>query len=246
MIQISGLRKSFGRLEVLRGIDLQLASGRVTAILGPNGAGKSTLIKMLLGLSRPDSGCISIDGQVVSGDPSYRARIGYMAQAARLPENLTAAELLALMKALRGNPVTTDEELVTTLGLEGELNKPMRNLSGGTRQKVNAVLAFLFRPDLLVLDEPTAGLDPVASSTLKDRILEVRGERRTVLVTSHILSELEELADDVVFLLDGRVRFAGPLEALKQATRQHTLERAIARIMLDGGGLAEKGGGWAA
>ncbi len=233
MIHIAGLQKSFGKLEVLRGIDLQLARGRVTAILGPNGAGKTTLIKMMLGLARPDAGCICIDGQVLNGDPSYRARIGYMAQTARLPENLTAAELLGLMKDLRGSSASTDEELVSSLGLEGELDKPMRTLSGGTRQKVNAVLAFLFRPDLLVLDEATAGLDPVASSTLKDRILEVRGEGRTVLVTSHILSELEELADDVVFLLDGHVSFAGPLESLKLATRQHTLERAIARIMLE-------------
>lgn len=236
MIHIAGLQKSFGKLEVLRGIDLQLARGRVTAILGPNGAGKTTLIKMILGLARPDAGCICVDGHVVDGDPYYRARIGYMAQTARLPENLTAAELLGLMKDLRGSSASTDEELVDSLGLDGELSKAMRTLSGGTRQKVNAVLAFLFRPDLLVLDEPTAGLDPVASSTLKDRILEVRGEGRTVLVTSHILSELEELADDVVFLLEGRIRFAGPLDALKLATRQRTLERAIARIMLECGG----------
>jgi Cu-processing system ATP-binding protein len=232
MLEISRLTKSFGRLTVLDGVDLAVRAGRVTAVVGPNGAGKTTLIKSVLGLARPDGGEIRLDGVPVSGD-AYRARIGYMPQIARFPENLSAAELIALLKDLRGASGATalDEELVERLALAPHLARPLRALSGGTRQKVNAVLAFLFRPALLVLDEPTAGLDPVASAVLKDKILAERAAGRTFVVTSHVLSELAELADDVAFLVDGRVRFAGPVEELLRATRQATLERAVAHLM---------------
>lgn len=231
MISIHGLTKRFGRLPVLQGVDLELQPGRVTAILGPNGAGKTTLIKSILGLTRPDGGEIRLGGEPVGDDPGYRARIGYMPQIARFPENLTAAELFAMVKDLRGNPAALDEELVSRFLLDLHLDKPLRTLSGGTRQKVNAVIAFLFRPALLILDEPTAGLDPVASGVLKDKIIAERAAGCTFILTSHIMSELEELADDVVFLLDGRVKYAGPVHDLKLDTRQLSLERAIAEMM---------------
>jgi Cu-processing system ATP-binding protein len=231
MIQIEELRKSYGKLPVLQGVDLTLERGRVTAIVGPNGAGKTTLIKMILGLATPDSGAIRIDGVPVGADPAYRARIGYMPQIARLPENLTGAELISMLGELRGG-AAADHELIDAFGLEPQLAKPLRTLSGGTRQKVNAVMAFLFSPDLLILDEPSAGLDPVSSSSLKDRILDERAAGKTFLLTSHVMSELEELADDVAFLLDGQVRFAGPVAELKRQTRQQSLERAIAQMMI--------------
>ena len=230
MIGISGLTKRFGRHEVLRGIDLEVGAGRVTAVVGPNGAGKTTLIKSILGLTRPDGGRILLDGERIGDDSAYRARIGYMPQIARFPENLTGAELLAMLRDLRGTS-RVDEELIARFALEEELRKPLRNLSGGNRQKVNAVAAFLFDPDLLILDEPSAGLDPVSSSTLKDKILRARNAGKTVIVTSHIMSELDELSDDIAFLFDGRVRFAGPVHDLKFRTRQLSLERAIAHIM---------------
>ena len=234
MIAITGLRKRFGAQEVLRGLDLGIARGRVTAIVGPNGAGKTTLIKTLLGLTRADAGTILFDGAPIAGRDDYRARIGYMPQIARFPENLTGADLLALVTDLRGGTVARDEELVERFELRPSLDKPLRVLSGGTRQKVNAALAFLFAPDLLVLDEPTAGLDPVSSGILKDKIAAARLAGRTVVLTSHIMSELEELSDDVAFLLDGEVRCAGPLADLKRETRQLTLERAVAEMMLRG------------
>ena len=234
MIAITGLRKRFGAQEVLRGLDLGIARGRVTAIVGPNGAGKTTLIKTLLGLTRADAGTILFDGAPIAGRDDYRARIGYMPQIARFPENLTGADLLALVTDLRGGTVARDEELVERFELRPSLDKPLRVLSGGTRQKVNAALAFLFAPDLLILDEPTAGLDPVSSGILKDKIAAERAAGRTVVLTSHIMSELEELSDDVAFLLDGEVRFAGPLADLKRETRQLTLERAVAEMMLRG------------
>ena len=234
MIRVRSLEKSFGRTDVLRGIDLEIIGGRVTAIVGPNGAGKTTLMKSILGLTRIDEGKILVDGERVGDDPSYRARIGYMPQIARFPENLSANELIAMLCDLRGTDAELDEDLVSRFRLADHLDKPLRNLSGGTRQKVNAVLAFLFRPDLLVLDEPTSGLDPVSSAILKDKILEIRNAGRTVIVTSHVLSDLEAIADDIAFLIEGTVRFAGPVHDLKLATRQLSLERAIAQVMVEG------------
>lgn len=231
MITCSGLTKRFGTLTVLDGVDLELTPGRVTAVLGPNGTGKTTLIKCVLGLVRPDGGRILVGGEPVTDDPGYRARIGYMPQIARFPENLTGAELLRMVRRLRGDPPLLDDELAVRFALGPQLDKPLRTLSGGTRQKINATLAFLFRPDLLILDEPTAGLDPVSSGILKDRVRAVREAGRTVILTSHVLSELEELADDVVYLAEGRVRFTGSIRDLKRHTRQLNLERAIAHIM---------------
>ena len=124
-----------------------------------------------------------------------------------------------------------DEELIETLSLGPVLKTPIRILSGGMRQRVNAALAFLFRPSLLLLDEPTAGLDPISSSTLKDKILRERAAGRTFILTSHVLSELEELADRITFLLDGVAHFSGTQDELKHQTNQPTLERAIAQLM---------------
>lgn len=234
MIEINNLCKRFGGLEVLRSVDMTVRNGRVIAIVGPNGAGKTTLIKSVLGLTRPDSGSISLDGTDVVGRDAYRARIGYMPQIARFPDNLTGAELIAMLKDLRGRGAHLDTELIECFGLEEALEKPLRVLSGGTRQKVNAAMAFLFSPELLILDEPTAGLDPLSSSVLKDKILAERGGGKTVIVTSHIMNELEELADDVAFMLEGRAAFVDTLDEIKRITAQATLERAIAAMMTSG------------
>lgn len=234
MIRIAGLHKRFGQLDVLQGVDATIAAGHVTAIVGPNAAGKTTLIKTILGLTRPDAGSITVGGRVVNGDVSYRRRIGYMPQIARFPGNLTGRELLSMLEKLRADVASPDRKLIETFGLEAELEKNIRALSGGTRQKLNAVAAFLFSPDVLILDEPTAGLDPKSSSALKDRILADRASGRTFLVTSHVMAELEEVADDVIFLADGQVRFSGSLDSLKKTTLQVNLERAIAELMTRG------------
>jgi Cu-processing system ATP-binding protein len=233
-IEVAGLRKRFGRLEVLRGVDCAVAAGRVTALVGPNGAGKTTLIKTLLGLVRTDAGQASVLGHRLDGSSRYRSRIGYMPQAAHFPENLRGREVIGMLHSLRGNGGNDDRELIESFGLESDLDKPVRTLSGGTRQKLNAALAFLFRPDLLVLDEPTAGLDPIASGVLKAKIRQVEAVGATVLVASHVMSELEELATDLVFLLDGTVQFQGPIADLKAATGEARLERAVAQVMTAG------------
>ena len=230
MIAIRGLRKRFGALDVLQGIDIVIPAGRVTGVVGPNAAGKTTLIKSILGLTRADSGSIEVDGVRVNGDESYRRRIGYMPQIARFPSNLTGMELLSMLRELRPDAAEIDEELIASLSLGQELPKKLNNLSGGTKQNINAVAAFLFKPDLLIL-EPTAGLDPRSSSVLKDKILAERGEGRTFIITSHLMSEVEELADEVVFISDGKVRFSGSVSQIKDLTRQANLERAVAELM---------------
>jgi Cu-processing system ATP-binding protein len=234
VVAAAGLRKRFGRVQVLKSVDLAIKGGRVTAVLGPNGAGKSTLIKCILGLVQADSGSLTVNGSLIDGDPAHRADLGYMPQVARFPENLTGRDVVHLLRDLRGDAVPEDDELFDAFGLVRELDKPVRTLSGGTRQKLNAAVAFMFRPSILILDEPTAGLDPVASGIFKEKIARARDEGRSILLSSHVLSELDELADDVVFLLDGRVEFEGSLRRLREVTGESRLERAIACLMRPG------------
>jgi Cu-processing system ATP-binding protein len=231
VIRIAGLQKSFGRLAVLRDVDLEIPERSVTAIVGPNGSGKTTLIKTILGLAKPDRGEIQLAGEVLDGDWRYRERVGYMPQIPSFPENLCASEVLEMLADLRGESTVPDSALVSAFDMGVELGRPLRLLSGGTRQKVNAVLAFAFNPELLILDEPTAGLDPVASATLKDRILADRSAGITFIITSHVMSELEELADSVVFLLEGSVRFTGTVAGILEETGERSLERAVAVLM---------------
>jgi Cu-processing system ATP-binding protein len=233
-LAVTGLRKRFGRVDVLNGVDAAIGRGRVTALVGPNAAGKSTLLKAVLGLVRPDAGTIAIDGRPVTADPAYRQAIGYMPQRAAFPDHLTGEEALALLRRVRGAGAPIDVALIERFGLERELGKRIHTLSGGTRQKLNAAAAYLFRPSLVILDEPNAGLDPIANGVLKQRILEAAGQGVTHVITSHVLSELEEMADDVLFLLEGRVAYSGSLEALRAVTGERRLERAIGRLMAGG------------
>jgi Cu-processing system ATP-binding protein len=230
MIKARGVSKSFGPIHVLEGIDVDIPMGEITAIVGPNASGKTTFNRILLGLVQPDAGEILFDGDSIIGQSAYRERIGYMPQAARFPENLCAGDVFEMIANLRGT-LRRDNELLDTLGMASILRTPFRQLSGGTRQRVNAALAFMFQPDLLILDEPTAALDPVSSSILKDKIRAERSRGRTFIVTSHVLSEVEELADRIIFLLDGTVRFAGRPAELMAATGEMRLERAVASVM---------------
>jgi Cu-processing system ATP-binding protein len=234
MIEIVGLIKRFGPLGVLDGVNLQISRQRITAVVGPNASGKTTLIKCILGLTKQQAGTIIFDGKVLDETCVYRKRIGYMPQIARFPDHLKAREVLMLLKQLRNESGAKGEHLCETFQIDSELDKPLGTLSGGTRQKISAILAFLFDPDVLFLDEPTAGLDPLASSLLKDWIMRERDEGKTIVLTSHIMSEIEELADDLAFLVDGQVHFSGSASDLKTSTGEDKIERAIARIMLEG------------
>jgi len=231
-IRVEGLHKSFrrGREVVLKGIDAEFPRGKLTYILGPSGTGKSVLIKIVLGLTRADHGALHVDGQPADDAGAYRRAIGYMPQAAHFPVNLRVGDVLDLVARLRPGEAV-DDELAHAYDMDGIRDKFVGTLSGGTKQKVNAVVAFMFRPALLILDEPTAGLDPLSANVLKEKIRAVRREGRSVLITSHIMTELETLADDIAFLCDGRLRFAGPVADLLSHTGGRSLEDAIAGLM---------------
>ena len=235
LLAARGIDKQYGPRKVLHDVSLNITRRSVTAIVGPNGAGKSTLNRILLGLVRADRGTLEFDGVDIGNDVSYRASIGYMPQAARFPENLTVRDVFALLDELRGSSVALDVSLGVDFELDKQLHRLVRELSGGQRQRLNAALAFRYSPDLLLLDEPTAGLDPIASRILKSAIANARDNGRAVIVTSHVLAELEEIADRVVFLLEGRVQYSGTMTALLATTASTTLEEAVAKVMTNVG-----------
>ena len=231
VIRARGLYKSFGRLRVLDDISFDVEHSAVTAIIGPNASGKSTLIKSVLGLVRPDAGEIYVNDEAVHGHWQYRRHIGYMPQIARFPENLKVGELFRMVMDIRGAKEILDDELIKEFGLEALMDRPLRVLSGGTRQKINAAVAFMFSPGVLILDEPTAGLDPISITILKEKIEREKAGGKSVILTSHNMHEVDELADHILFLLDGKTCFDGSLLTLKEATAQPKLERAIVKLM---------------
>jgi|SRR5690554_2726754 len=231
MIEIKDLHKKFGKNEVLKGIDLSIGEGGIFSILGPNGSGKTTLIKCILGMVIPDSGEISIDGVPLKNNYKYRETIDYLPQIANFPGNLKVSELINMIKDLRNSKNNNEEELIELFKLQPYLNKRLVNLSGGTKQKVNLVLTFMFDSPLVILDEPTSGLDPISLLRLKKLIFSEREKGKTLLVTSHILSFVEEVADEIVFLLEGKIYFKGTIPELKSKTEQPDFEHAIASIL---------------
>jgi Cu-processing system ATP-binding protein len=233
MVEVKHLYKKFGKQEVLKDINLSLKEGRVTAILGPNGSGKTTLIKSILGLVIPTSGEIYVKGEPVKKSWEYRKYIGYMPQTAVFPENLTLKELINMLVDIRKESFNQDikDEFITRFNLEKYMDKKLKNLSGGTKQKVSAVITFMFDPEIFFLDEPTVGLDPVSSSFLKDKVRQQVDKGKLVVLTSHIMSEVEEMADEIVFLLEGKIHITGTVEEIISRSREKNLERAIARLM---------------
>lgn len=231
MIEVKNLYKSFGNLDVLQGINLRFSrQGHISAILGPNGSGKTTLIKCILGMVLPDAGEVLLDEKQIQGQYAYRQSLGYLPQIARFPENLRVREVIDLIRDIRGMD-SQEEPLIRLFGLESYLSKRLGSLSGGTKQKVNLTLAFMYDSPLLILDEPTSGLDPVALIRLKDLIRRERERGKTILITTHIIDLVEELADEIVFLLEGKVYFRGTDQELKSRYATPDLERAIAAIL---------------
>jgi Cu-processing system ATP-binding protein len=229
MIRIENLSKRFKKLDALVQINTSFVKGQAVALIGPNGSGKTTLIKSILGLVKPDHGSIYVDGKSVSEGVDYRRRIGYMPQIGRYPDNMKIGQIFDMLKNLRaGMAPQLDEELYYQFKLDTVQGKAMRTLSGGTRQKVSAALAFLFDPEVLILDEPTAGLDPLSSEILKEKIMAEKRKGKLILITSHVLSDLEELVTDIVYLYEGRIIFDKKLEELQQETGEEKLGKAIA------------------
>ncbi|MEY2639064.1 MAG: hypothetical protein RIR90_546, partial [Bacteroidota bacterium] len=220
------------KLQVLKNISVTCNKGECIALIGPNGSGKTTLIKSILGMVIPDSGFITFNGKNILHDWNYRSYIGYMPQIGRYPDNMSIGQVINMMKDIRNHEGSLDEELIQAFDLEKLYDKKMRTLSGGTRQKVSACLAFLFNPDVLILDEPTAGLDPVATEVLKEKIIAEKEKGKVILITSHILSELDEMITQVIFMQEGQLVFHKNIIDLQQETGEQRLSKAIAQIML--------------
>ena len=234
MIKIENLHKKFKKLQALNNINVEFNKGQVISLIGPNGSGKTTLIKSILGLVKPDNGHILFNGISINKEIEYRRNIGYMPQIGRYPDNMRIGQLFDMIKNMRGKEQRIDEELFYRFKLDTMLDKTMKGLSGGTRQKVSAVLAFLFDAEVLILDEPTAGLDPLASEILKEKIISEKEKGKLILITSHILSDLEELTTHVLYLQDGKIVFNKSMLELYELTGEEKLSKAIAHVMKNG------------
>jgi Cu-processing system ATP-binding protein len=235
MIIATNINKKFGKLKALDNISVTCSKGECIALIGPNGSGKTTFIKAILGMVVCDSGFITFNGKNILHNWQYRSKIGYMPQIGRYPDNMTIGQLLDMMKDIRHDKnLQLDEELIVKFGLDKIRDKRMRTLSGGTRQKVSASLAFLFNPDVLILDEPTAGLDPVAAEILKAKIIAEKAKGKLVLITSHVLSELDDLVTHVIYMQEGKLVFRKSIEDLRTDTGEEKLAKAIASVMLKG------------
>ncbi len=232
MLETTHLCKSFGKLKVLDNVSVRMDAGQAISLVGPNGSGKTTFLKCLLGLVIPDNGTMTLNGNSIAGTWDYRRHLGYMPQIGRYPDNMRVAQVFDMVKEIReGTYTRLDEDLMKAFEVDKFSNKTMRTLSGGTRQKVSACLAFFFDPQVLILDEPTAGLDPVSSEILKEKVLAEKAKGKLVLVTSHILSDLEELTTDVIYIIEGKVQFYQTIDDLKSQTGEQRLNRALAKVM---------------
>lgn len=229
MIQINNLHKKFGKNQVLSNLDLEIKGGGIFAVLGPNGSGKTTLIKSILGMVVPNKGSISVLDKIIKKNWKYRQEIDYLPQIANFPGNLRVKELIRMIKDLRQKK-SKEEELIVLFGLEPFLDKKLGTLSGGTKQKVNIVLTFMFDSPLIILDEPTTGLDPGSLIKLKKLILQEKNKGKTILITTHIMQFVVEMADEIVYLLEGNIYFKGSVEQLMTKTKQTDFEHAIAAI----------------
>jgi Cu-processing system ATP-binding protein len=232
MLESTQLSKSFGKLKVLDGVSVRMQAGQAVSFIGPNGSGKTTFIKCLLGLVIPDSGDVTMNGEHILGNWDYRRHIGYMPQIGRYPDHIRVGQLFDMIQEIRrGTFQRLDDDLMRAFEVDTFAHKTMRTLSGGTRQKVSACLAFMFDPAVLILDEPTAGLDPLSSEILKEKVLAEKAKGKLTLLTSHILSDLDELTTDVLYIMEGKVLFYQPIEQLKAQTGEDKLHRAIANVM---------------
>jgi len=229
MLKIDSLDKKFGKLQALKNVNLEFEKGAVYALLGPNGSGKTTLIKSILGLVHPTKGNVQIDGQTVLNHASARSRVGYMPQYAHFPGNVTAISVFEMLQQLRGKSNKL-EGLIKHFGIQDQITKKIGTLSGGNMQKISAVCAFMFDADIYILDEPSVGLDPLANFKLKEQIILHKKEEKTILFSSHLMGEVQEIADEIVFLFQGELLFRKAPKQLIEEENAKNLEQAIASI----------------
>lgn len=231
MIELINIKKNFGKTEVLKNVSLKLDAGQCIGLIGPNACGKTTMIKAILSMVIPSEGKIIFNGSNIIGDVSYKNHIGYMPQIGRYPENMSISQVINMIKNIRKYNGQIDDELWYAFGLDGISDKKMRTLSGGTTQKVSATLAFLFNPDILILDEPTAGLDPLAAQVLRDKIIKEREKGKLILITSHLLNELDDLLTHVIFMQDGEIILHKTIQNLYVKTGETKISKAINNLL---------------
>ncbi len=245
VIRVEGLSKSFnkGRIKALEDVSFAAADGKVTALLGPNGAGKSTSLRILATVMNPDAGSAHIGAHEVSADPmAVRREIGVLPHASGLYERLTGKENIAYFGALHGldkaTLATRISNLIELLDMQEFAARRVSGFSQGQRIKVALARAMVHDPRHVLLDEPTNGLDVMATRALREIILRLKNEGRCVLFSSHVMQEVTNLCDDVIVIGNGRVKFQGTLEGLKSKAGESDLEEAFIKII---GPQAESG-----
>lgn len=214
VIHAKGLTRSYGRIAAVEGLDLDIPSGAVSAFLGPNGAGKTTTIRLLLGLLKPQAGLCEVLG-FPPGHPEGLAQIGALVEMPSLYDHLTGEENVRVTQLMRGLPRTEVDRVLAQVGLTGDARRPARTYSLGMRQRLGLALALLGEPKLLILDEPTNGMDPAGILEMRELVRRLPADTgATVFLSSHLLAEVEQVAEHLVVIHHGRLRYMGPLEGL--------------------------------
>jgi Cu-processing system ATP-binding protein len=231
MIEILEAKKCYGSISALQGVSINLEQGFIYGLVGPNGCGKTTLIKSILGLVIPESGKTLVMGMSCIDTWAYRSNIGYLPQNPDFPANMTLRELLELLAELRQQEPIRKAELLKIFSLEKVLDRPFGELSGGMKQRVGAICAMSFDNPILILDEPTVGLDPLILVPFKKLIRAEANAGKLVVLVSHVLLEMEQLADRFLFMLDGRITLQGDLSKILSESQSVNLEEAVVRWM---------------
>ncbi|URN11133.1 ATP-binding cassette domain-containing protein [Streptomyces radiopugnans] len=220
MVTTAGLARRFGEVTALEGLTLELPEAGVIGLVGPNGSGKSTLIRMLLGLVAPTSGTGHVLGEPITDPQRYLGRVGGLVENPAFVPGLSARANLLSLARLRGLPPSRVDEVLRTVGLTGRDREPVKRFSLGMKQRLGIAVALLPDPELLVLDEPTNGLDPSGIVEIRGLLAGLARSGRTVLVSSHLLSEIEAVCDHLVVIRFGRLVYSGPITDLLGRTRQ--------------------------